>query len=187
MAGPPVSRSGARYAGVASSSVVWVWSTSSIVFRDAEVADLHAVLVREQHVAGLHVAVDDARLVRGAERGQDLERDVARAVDGHPAVVQLVGEGAAGQPFHHEKRNLVVFARVEDRHDVRMRQPRRRSRLGLEAPPRPRLAAEIGAQDLHRDHAPEPEVGRLAHLTHAAAPQHCPELVAARERRLGRR
>ena len=51
--------------------------------RDAEVDDLDevgaAVAIGQEHVLGLEIAVDDALVVRGAERARDLRGDPDRA------------------------------------------------------------------------------------------------------------
>ena len=57
----------------------------------AEVEDLRARL-REDHVARLQVAVDDAALVRGVEGLGDLRRDVERLRERQRTFQQPVGE-----------------------------------------------------------------------------------------------
>ena len=117
----------------------------------------------------------DARVVRGRERGEDLEAELAGAVDSERTEREVVGEGAAGQPLHHEERHAVVFAAVVDRHDVGMRGGAAAPCLGLEASPRARLLGEIGP-GLDRHPPVEPAIRGVVHRAHAAAPDHAAEL-----------
>ena len=61
---------------------------------EAEVADLDAPVVGEQHVLGLEVAVHDAGLVRGREAGEHGLGDVDRLLGGERSV--LLRAGRAG-------------------------------------------------------------------------------------------
>ena len=76
--GWPCACSGERYCAVPMIEPVWVMSDAPGA-RDAEVGDLGAVLVVDDHVVGLEVAVDDAALVGEAGGAQDLDvRSIAR-------------------------------------------------------------------------------------------------------------
>ena len=93
--------------------------------REAEVAELDAAVVGEQHVLGLEVAVHDAGLVRGGEAGEDRVHDVDGLLGRELLVVlQQLAERDAGEVLHDEVRHVGVLALVEDVHDVRMREPR---------------------------------------------------------------
>ncbi len=72
---------------------------------------------------------------------------------------------------------LVVLAAVEHQHHVRMRQARRRPRFLLEALAHGRLRREVGAQEFHRDVAPETQVHGAMHVAHTAATDQLTDLV----------
>ena len=65
------------------------------VQRDAEVRQVGVPFLVEEHVAGLHVAVDDALAVRRGERGRDLVEDRRRVL---PARAVRGGAGPQGCP-----------------------------------------------------------------------------------------
>ena len=63
----------------------------------------------------------------------------------------------------------VALADVEDRHDVRVRELRRRLRLAREAHADGDVVRELRRQDLDRDRAVEPQVAGAVHDRHAPA------------------
>ena len=86
---------------------------------DAEVGDLHLPGRRDEDVAGLHVAVDDAVAVGEAERGGDVRGDLG----GAPGVQRALGaddlrEAAALDVLHDDEVGAVLLAPVVDGHDV---------------------------------------------------------------------
>ena len=93
----PAACSGAMYSGVPNTEPARVSRGPAAVaarrgcdLRDAEVDDLDevgpALAIDEEHVLRLEVAVDDALVVRGAERARDLRGDVGpRAAGGNGA------------------------------------------------------------------------------------------------------
>jgi hypothetical protein len=72
---------------------------------------------------------------------------------------------------------------VEDRHDVRVRQLRRRPRLAQEPLAVRRVGGPLARQHLDRDRPLEPEVARQQHDAHAAAPELALDRVLAPEDR----
>lgn len=140
---------------------------------DAEVHHLDRTGVGDDHVGGLDVAVHDAVLVRVGERlqhpGDDDQRLLRRRGLG---VDQQVADRAALDELHHDVRDRLavdgVLAGVVDRHDRMVVEPGDRLRLAREAGLGDRVLGEVGAQQLHRDRAPQPDVLRREHLGHAA-------------------
>ena len=100
--------------------------------RDAEVGDLHAAAGREQHVAGLHVAVHDAVVVGVREGVGDLGAE-RRDLGGREGVAgpQLGPQAPALDELHDDER-LGAAAPVVDHHDVGVVQARRGPGFALE-------------------------------------------------------
>ena len=86
----------------------------------------------------------------------------------------------AGHELHHEIRGAVrQRAVVEHRHDRRMLQARHDLRLAPEARARVRIGEQVGAHDLDRDRALEPQIPRAKHRAHAALADHRVDAVLA--------
>ena len=87
-------------------------------FGKAEVGDLGRALVRQQHVGGLQVAVDDAPLMRKPHCPCQRFEDLGRAL----RLQRLPRDGVCqGPPFdelERKKRQPVAFANLEDLDDV---------------------------------------------------------------------
>jgi hypothetical protein len=80
---------------------------------DAEVGELHAPVVAEQDVLALHVAVEDASIVRGGQRRADSHEDRARAPLLQRTLGQRLLEGAALDELHDQERVLGAVELVE--------------------------------------------------------------------------
>ena len=105
---------------------------------DAEVDDLGDLfaraIARDDDVVGLEIAVDDAELVRGVQSVGDLAREVDRAARVEGAVFLENGrQRLTVDVLHHEVDDLVRFAVVEDRGDVRMQNASGVRRLARES------------------------------------------------------
>ncbi len=88
----------------------------------------------DHHVVRLDVAVHDAVVVGEPERGEDLRREVDRAVRLEAAaLVDHVLEGRPLEVLHRDVVRAIRDAAVVDRDDVRVVQPRRRLCLAAEA------------------------------------------------------
>ena len=139
--------------------------------RDAEVGDLDPVVVVEQEVARLDVAVDDPVRVRGVECGRGLAQPLERSADGlRSAALEPVGERAAGEVLHDDVGPPLVIADVEDGDRAGgVREPRDGERLAGEAPAN-RLVVRVAVGE-HLDRDDPRQVGILGaiHLAHAAA------------------
>ena len=137
--------------------------------RDAEVRQ-QGMVVGEENILRLDVAVHETIAVRIVEPGTNLMRDAKRVVDGEPLLaIQSVSQRAAGNERRHIVQRAAGFAGVDERNDVRMRQARSDADLAQES-----LLADRGAellpQNLYRNLAPVlPLLGQMngGHATRA--------------------
>ena len=77
----------------------------------------------DQDVLGLHVAVDQSRLVRRVERVGDVREDVERAVRVELARADQVAQPRAAHELHREEEPDLALAGLVDRDDVRVIEP----------------------------------------------------------------
>jgi hypothetical protein len=151
--------------------------------RDAEVGDLHAAVRRDQQVAGLDVAVHEARGVGRLQRRGGL-RDVVEDGVGRQRVVALEArrQRLTGHELHHEVCRAVLLAVVEDARDALMVHEGRVPGLGAEALEEARIPHVFVFEDLDRDGAADDVVGGFPHLAHSADRDARTQLVASAER-----
>src|SRR5215213_5561847 len=153
---------------------------------DAEVGDLGPVLVVDDDVVGLEVAVDDPAAVREARGAQDLLDQADR-----PARVQrrLLGdellERAATHVLHRDVRRPVPLPAVVDGDDVGVLESRGGGRLAAEALHELAVGREAVVQELQRVVAPELQVLRAVDVGHPARSDAADDPVAAVHDRLG--
>jgi hypothetical protein len=77
--------------------------------------------MREQHVVGLHVAVNHAEAMGVGEGGDDVAQDAHGIGDGELTLARDPGpERLTGDERHDEVGEFVGFAGGEERHDVGM-------------------------------------------------------------------
>ena len=118
--------------------------------RDAEVGQ-HRLAFLKQDVLRLDVAVHQSLSVRVVERARDLLGDRERLVEAELVLaLQLLPQRFAANVRQHVVEHAVRVARVDERENVRMVEPRRDLDLG-EEPLGAEDRAELGAQDLERD------------------------------------
>ncbi len=151
-----------------------------------EVGDLDPAVVGDEDVLGLDVTVDQAGAVRGRQCGHHrLEQREGAGGRERRLLADGVTQRVAGDQLHGQEDGAVVVALVEDRHDVGVRELRRRPGLGHEAGRELVVVTETGVHHLHRDGAVEPQVGGLVDGRHAAAGDPRPDHVAAVEHPAG--
>ncbi len=142
---------------------------------DAEVQDLELTVLREEHVLGLDVAVDDALLVRMEEGRSRLARQVLEG----GSVQRPAHQGAQGLAFHQlhgDVGGAVHFPGVVDVGDVRMVELA--GQLGLADE---RLAAQVVGilEDLERHFPFEAQVQGPPDLAHGSFAQPGEQTVGA--------
>ena len=138
--------------------------------RDAEVGHVHAVLLVQQEIRGLHVSMHDALSVRGVQTRGSLAEPLGRQARSNRGGSDSIVDRAPVQVLHDDERLAVVLADVEDRHDVRVRRETRRgARLPREAGADVRVARVPFGEHLDGDRSAEEAVGRAVDVSHPAA------------------
>ena len=155
--------------------------------RQAEVENLDASVVGDEHVGRLDVSMDHSAFVGGGHAIGNLER----VVDGlshrqRPALDPLV-QRFAFEDLSDDICELALDADVVDRDDVGMIQAAGRPRLLLESTPSIGILREGVGQYLDGDVATELGIARTVDLSHATRAQgtedfEAPDAVAHRER-----
>ena len=149
---------------------------------DAEVGDLHLPGGGDEHVAGLHVAVDDAVAVGEAEGGGHVGADVGDPVGVERALgAEDLRQGAAVDVLHDDEVGAVRLAPVVDADDVGVVEVGGGRGLAPEPLDERRVGGELREQHLHGDGPVEQLVAGEEHLGHAAAPEASVQLVATVE------
>ena len=157
--------------------------------RDAEVEELHeqapVLVLREEHVRGLEIAVEDLLGVGLAERACHLHHDRGglREIE-LAASLDARLERLAFEQLHHEVREAVLLAVVADGDDVPRlsRELRRDLRFELEAARGAFVLLVLrGLHQLDGELAAERVVGREPYLAHRALADQANELVLPRD------
>ena len=101
---------------------------------DAEVGQQHATVGRDEDVAGLDVAVDEAGAVGLVEGAGDGGADVDRQLGPEPLLgVEQLAQALAVDELHHDRLAAVVDEDVVDADDVGVAEPGDGDRLAAEA------------------------------------------------------
>ena len=134
----------------------------------AEVADIRVPLEIDQDIRRLEVAVQDAAFVGVVDRPADRHQQSGRFEGRQRAFGELLRQRRPLDVLHGEIRMAVAFSDLQDRDDVRVRQPRRG--LGFGPEPLDVLRRRLGpAQEPLQRHNPAPRhFSRPRHDPHAA-------------------
>jgi hypothetical protein len=137
--------------------------------REPEVRDHRFVLVREDQVRRLDVAVDDPVLVRVEQRPRRSRDDARTILRRELAVLERAIERFALDELHRVPVHVVGLADFVDLDDVLVRQLRDRLRLAQEALDHRFRDREARRQDFHRDAAFQSFLLGFEHDAHRAA------------------
>jgi hypothetical protein len=131
--------------------------------------------------------MDDARLVRGLQAGDDLFRDGNGPWNGQPSfALQNSREVVALDVRHRDVLDAVDLAEIVDAHDVLVRHLARQQQLALEAPLEIarglRVRRDLRPDDLQGDRDAELVVPCLIDGAHSARAEQTDEVVPGSER-----
>jgi hypothetical protein len=121
--------------------------------------------------------VDDVACVRRARARCGLGDELDRGLDRHRSVRHLL-KGAPFHELHHEERNVVVRAEIEDRDDVGVRYLSDRLSLTEETDEELGVFGVVTGEELDRHRSPETFVLGAPDLGHAPAPEGRDETIA---------
>ena len=164
-----------------STEPTWVMLDCSVALAMPKSASLTSPSLRAQQVARLDVAVDDPVAVGVVQALAGLFDDRDGLVDLQPAIVtQDLRAGLPLDVLHHDEvlPRLLVQARVEDLHDVRVYQTRGGLGLALEARDERRILGEVLGQQLDRHTPFQAHIEREVHRRHPPEPEPALQTVA---------
>ena len=135
---------------------------------DAEIGQHHPTVLGEQDVAGLHVAMDDARTMRGVEGRAHGHPDVNRQFEAErPLLVEGLAQRLAVDELHDHGLASVVLDRVVNGHHVGVVQTGCHQGLASEPLRHRPLGGQVGLEQFHRHRAIEGQVGGLPDVGHS--------------------
>ena len=136
---------------------------------DSEIRHQRVLVLIEQNVVRLDVAMDEPVSMRVVERARNLRGDRRRSLGRErAAIVDSVGERPASEIRHHEKHLVADDSKIGDRADVRMDELRGGLCLSPESLAHVGIPREMRMHDLDDDGAVERDVKRVVHVRHAA-------------------
>lgn len=155
--------------------------------RDTEIGDLDGVVVAEEQVARLEVAVHDSARVRRGQRRGGLGADPRDRLGWEgPLLGQYGGQAAGGHILHHQHQLTVVINHVVHGDRVGVAEPGRDPPLPHHALPQLLALGLVRPQLLNRHWALQPLVHRQPHHTHRAGTQAALQPIPAREQSTAR-
>ena len=146
---------------------------------EAAVENLRLVLRRDEDVARMDVAVDDALAVRLGERVGDLHGEVGGAARIQRTSRDHCLERLAGNEFFDEKEPTLILADLVHCREVGMRERGARARVGEEPLAPLAVGRDIVRQYFDRDGTSQPRIARAVHLAHAAGADPVEDFVLA--------
>jgi len=138
-------------------------------FGQAEIEHLRLPALRDENVRRFDVAMNDALGVRGVDGVRDLNPEVENLFDRDRVTVQVLAQRFAVDELHRDERRVVLLADVVDRADARMVQCGRGQRFAAKALQCLRILRHAVGQELQRDRALQPRIGRLVDDTHSSS------------------
>ena len=144
--------------------------------RDAEIGEDRRVVVTEQHVVGLDVAMDDAAGMGHVQRRAQLGQD-GQALLQAQAKRQALAQAAAVEVFHTDEVALRGLDHVMHGDDIAMAQPSQGMGFVHEALRHVGVAVDAAIEHLQRDLPFQGQLGRQVDHGHRAPPQLAFELV----------
>ena len=147
--------------------------------RDPEVEYLDPPLVGDEQVVGLHVAVDDALVVRRGKPLRSLTRVLDRLARRQRPSAHSTAERFPFEQFGDDERRSGFGADIVNGQDVRVIELSGGARLLLEATQPAGVRRERVGDQLDRDLAPEPWIAGAVHLAHATRTQPADDLIGA--------
>ena len=133
--------------------------------------DLQLAVRPDEHVARLHIAMEDAVRMRGVKPPADLDHQVDLALDIRGVrALQVLVERFPFEQFHDDEAALVL-PHVVHGDDVRVLPAGPRTRLPVEALARLRIVFEVGHHDLDGDGALHHAVVGAVDDAHRALPE----------------
>ncbi len=126
--------------------------------------------------------MDDALVVRGAQRAADLQRDPARLLGRNRSFPQnALVQRPAAQQLHADQRPPLVLVQIEDAHDPGMLEGAGDGHLAAEPLAGRPVPREVRVQQLDRDLGVRAPVGRREHLCQPAGAEPPARLESSRK------
>jgi hypothetical protein len=159
----------------------------SLAVNSGRTSPARPILGGQQHVGRRQVAVDDAALVRVADRQRQRPHQLRRRPRRLRFAGEVLGEAAAADPLQRQERPAVVLAHLVNLDDVGVLQPGDRLGFPTEACQLVGAGVGPGTQDLQRHHPVQGELPGTVDGAHAALADLLQDLVTRDHRPAPRR
>ena len=142
--------------------------------RDAEVGKFQDSFLGQQQVAGLDVAMDHAAVVGVPQCPGDGDAELGHLPPvKRAAAAKLLFQAAAGHEFHRIEDLLLLLAKAENLHDIRMIELSQGLDLGLETFAEVGLLGHVGGQQFDGGRLARRVIDAQVDRAHAAAANSC--------------